>query len=64
MAAGYPAGSGDGHQMVNRSRVRAVYLEVGDRQPGDKVHYSDVDLALPRDAVGPDVFTHKDGTPY
>ena len=64
MVAGYPAGSGDGHQMINRSPVRAVYLEVGDRLPGDRVHYSDVDLALPRDALAPDNFTHKDGTPY
>ena len=66
MAAGFPASSGDGHQMVNRSRARAVYLEVGDRLPGDAVHYSDVDLALLRasgDGLG-DVFTHKDGTPY
>ncbi len=66
MAAGFPAGSGDGHQMVNRSQARAVYLEVGDRLPGDKVHYSDVDLALPRasgDGLGL-AFTHKDGTPY
>ncbi len=66
MAAGFPAGSGDGHQMVNRSLARAVYLEVGDRLPGDQVHYTDIDLALPRasgDGLGL-AFTHKDGTPY
>lgn len=62
MAAGYPAGSGDGHHMINRSDAIACYLEVGDRGPGDAVTYSDIDLALADNAT--DEFTHKDGTPY
>ena len=62
MAAGYPAGSGDGHHMINRSDAIACYLEVGDRGPGDAVTYSDIDLALADNAT--DDFTHKDGTPY
>ena len=62
MAAGYPAGSGDGHHMINRSDAIACYLEVGDRRPGDAVTYSDIDLALADNAT--DDFTHKDGTPY
>ena len=65
MAAGFPAGAGDGHHLVNRSDQDALYLEVGDRMPGDAVAYSDIDLALPhRPATGSHVFTHKDGTPY
>ncbi len=62
MAAGYPAGSGDGHQMINRSDAPARYLEVGDRTPGDAVTYPDIDLALADNDT--DDFTHKDGTPY
>ena len=62
MAAGFPAGSGDGHQMINRSDAPARYLEVGDRSPGDMVTYTDVDLALTENVT--DDFTHKDGTPY
>ena len=62
MAAGYPAGSGDGHQMINRSDTPARYLEVGDRTPGDAVTYPDIDLALADNDS--DDFTHKDGTPY
>ena len=62
MAAGYPAGDEDGHQMVNRGQALARYLEVGDRTPGDAVVYPDIDLALPDNDT--DDFTHKDGSPY
>ena len=62
MAAGFPAGSGDGHHMINRSDAPARYLEVGDRSSGDAVAYPDVDLALADNSR--DNFTHKDGTPY
>jgi uncharacterized cupin superfamily protein len=63
MAAGFPAGVADGHMLVNRGAVPAVYLEVGDRLPGDAVTYSDDDLAAVPRAVGW-VFTRKDGRPY
>ena len=60
MAAGFPAGTPDGHHLVNRSDAPAVYLEVGDRQTGDAVHYPDVYLF-----VAPDLtFRHKSGEPY
>ncbi len=62
MAAGFAAGSGDGHHMINRSDAPARYLEVGDRASGDAVVYPDVDLDLPDNAT--DDFLHKDGTPY
>ncbi len=65
MAAGFPAGASDGHHLLNRSDKDAIYLEVGDRMPGDACVYSDIDLALPpQPDTGPNVFTHKDGTPY
>ena len=63
MAAGFPAGSGDGHQLVNEGGRPALYLEVGDRTPGDEGRYSDVDLAA-RMVEGKWIFTHKDGKPY
>ena len=63
MAAGFPAGKADGHQLVNRSGGDAVVLEVGDRTALDEVDYSDVDM-LVRWVEGEERFVHKDGTPY
>lgn len=56
---GFPKNSGDGHCLVNRSDDIATYLEVGSRQPGDRVDYPDADLVYEGG-----VFVHKDGTPY
>lgn len=64
MAAGFPAGTGDGHQLVNRSAAKAVYLEVGDRLPGDGTVYSDIDMVLSHEDVASRTFRHKDGRPY
>jgi uncharacterized cupin superfamily protein len=64
MCAGFKAGTGNGHHLVNRTDRDVVYLEVGDRTAGDSATYPDDDLAS---ALGPDGrwrFTHKDGTPY
>jgi uncharacterized cupin superfamily protein len=63
MCAGFKAGTGDGHQLVNRSSEDVVYLEVGDRTAGDSATYPDDDLqaVLVR---GHWQFNHKDGTPY
>ena len=44
--AGYPAGTGDGHHLINRSAADVVYLEIGDRMAGDEAGYPDVDLEL------------------
>jgi uncharacterized cupin superfamily protein len=64
MAAGFPAGKADGHQLINRSKSDAVYLEVGDSRPGaDEVEYPDIDLRAIR-LEGKDVFVHKDGKPW
>src|SRR3989449_11723919 len=59
MAAGFPAGKADGHHLINRSARPALYLEVGDRTPGDEVHYPDVDLFVAADFS----FRHKSGEP-
>ena len=63
MCAGFPAGKADGHHLVNRSTRDAVYLEVGDRTPGDSANYPDDDL-LARAVDGGWQFTRRDGTPY
>ena len=63
MAAGFPAGKADGHQLVNETKKPALYLEIGDRTPGDGATYADVDMAA-RLVDGKWVFTHKDGRPY
>lgn len=63
MCAGFKAGTGDGHQLVNRSDEDVLYLEVGDRSAGDAATYPDDDLRAVT-ANGAWLFTHKDGTPY
>lgn len=61
--AGFPAGTGNAHQIRNDGAEAAVYLEIGDRTPGDEVRYPDDDLAA-RVIDGQWIFSHKDGTPY
>lgn len=63
MCAGFPAGTPDGHHLINRGTSPAVYLEVGDRLPGERVHYPDADLEG-RASNAATQFFHKDGTPY
>ncbi|MDP9000848.1 MAG: cupin domain-containing protein [Myxococcota bacterium] len=64
MCAGFPTGSKNGHQLVNRSNHPARYLEISNRDPEDSAEYSDVDLAYRKGPDGGAVFTHKNGTPY
>ena len=64
MCAGFPAGSRDGHQLVNRSGAPARYLEISNQDPLDDAEYSDVDLAMHRDAAGRNVFTRRDGSAF
>ncbi len=61
MAAGFPANSGEGHNLVNTGTTNAVYVEVGDRLPGDDVFYPDVDLEA-RQNTPSYKFTKKDGS--
>jgi uncharacterized cupin superfamily protein len=63
MCAGFKAGTGNGHCLTNETTEEVLYLEVGDRTPGDEGSYPDDDLmALLLD--GKWKFFHKDGTPY
>lgn len=63
MAAGFPAGRADAHHLVNRSDAPARYLEIGDRDPKDVVHYPDDDLMWVSSSTG-DLAAHKDGSLY
>ncbi len=63
MMAGFPAGSEDGHHLINRTGKDAAYLEVGNRDMADDVNYSDIDL-IRRKKDGKRVFFHKDGESY
>jgi uncharacterized cupin superfamily protein len=63
MCAGFPAG-GIAHQLVNRTGDNVIFLEVGDRTPGDEGSYPVDDLKA---VLGPDgqwQFSHKDGSKY
>ena len=63
MCAGFQAGNGDGHQLVNRTSAEVVYLEIGDRNTNDLGVYPDDDLQA-QFVDGKWQFTHKDGSPY
>jgi uncharacterized cupin superfamily protein len=63
MTAGFPAGVADGHHLINRSSLVAIYLEIGDRTPEDEVTYPDDDLIAKHSPNGW-IFTHKDGSLY
>ena len=63
MCAGFKAGTGDAHHLVNETDEDVVYLEIGDRTRGDSVTYPDDDLAAGF-VEGKWRMLHKDGTPY
>ena len=63
MCAGFRSGTGNGHRLINESAHEVVYLEIGDRTPGDEGHYPDDDLVAIR-LDGAWRFVHKDGSPY
>jgi uncharacterized cupin superfamily protein len=63
MAACFPAGEPNGHQLVNKSARAATYLEVGTRSPDEDAEYPDIDLRLER-RDGKVTFFNKSGEPY
>ena len=63
MCAGFKAGTGNAHCLINETSEEVAYLEVGDRTVADEGSYPDEDLQ----AVafnGGWRFTPKDGRPY
>jgi uncharacterized cupin superfamily protein len=63
MCAGFKAGTGNGHRLINDTTEEVVYLEVGDRTPGDEGSYPDDDLKALL-VQGKWKFVHKNGEPY
>jgi uncharacterized cupin superfamily protein len=63
MCAGFKAGTGNAHQLINETTEDVVYLEIGDRAPADEVSYPHDDLKAGL-MDGKWQFMHKDGTPY
>ena len=63
MCAGFPAGTGDAHHLVNRGDADCVYLEVGDRTLFERVTYPDDDLDIRPGPDGNSVYYRKVGTP-
>jgi len=61
--AGFKATGGPAHQLVNRTTQDVVYLEIGDRLPGDSVDYPNDDVRAVH-VDGAWRFTHKDGSAY
>ena len=59
--AAFPKSTGNGHHLINKASVMAVYLEVGSRNAQDLTTCSDIDM-MSSHADGR--FVHKDGTPY
>lgn len=64
MCAGFKAGTGDAHHLVNRTKSDVVFLEVGDRSAGDSVIYPDDDVMAVYGSDGKWKYSRKDGTPY
>ena len=63
MCAGFKAATANGHRLLNETIDEVVYLEVGDRTPGDEGTYPDDDLKASL-FEGKWQFQHKDGRPY
>ena len=63
MCAGFRAGTGNGHCLVNGTSEEVLYLEVGDRTPGDEGLYPDDDLKAIL-VENQWAFTRKDGRLY
>ena len=64
MCAGFKAGSGDAHHLQNRTNTDVLYLEIGDRTPGDGASYPDDDLQAVLGTDGKWRYLRKDGTAY
>ncbi len=63
MCAGFKAGNGDAHRLVNETQEDVLYIEVGDRSAGDAASYPDDDI-MAMLVNGKWTFTHKNGDPY
>jgi uncharacterized cupin superfamily protein len=63
MVAGFKAGGGNAHQVINESGKEARFLVIGTRSQTESVVYPDVDMKAVK-TNGTFVVTRKDGTPF
>lgn len=63
MCAGFKAGSGDAHRLINETQSEVLYLEVGDRTAGDEASYPDDDIQAIL-VEGKWMFMRKNGESY
>lgn len=61
--AGFKAGSGNGHHLVNKSDAPATYLEIGTRSATESVEYPDIDMKAAK-TDGRYIMTRKDGSSF
>ena len=54
MFVGFRAGTGNAHQLVNRTQQDVICIEIGDRTPGDQALYPDDAPEVVRAALGLD----------
>lgn len=52
MFVGFKAGTGNAHQLVNRTQHDVICIEIGDRSPGDQAVYPDDAPEVVRAALG------------
>lgn len=63
MCAGFKAGSGNAHHLLNESSEPVVVLEVGDRTDGDTAIYPEADL-MGQQLSGQWLFSRKNGEAF
>ena len=63
MCAGFKCGTGNAHHLVNETEADVLYLEIGDRTPGEQASYPDDDIQAVQ-INGQWRFARKDGAPY
>jgi uncharacterized cupin superfamily protein len=63
MCVGHRAGTRNAHQLHNETSEDVLYLEIGDRTPGDEVEYPDDDLRVIQHN-GKARYAHKNGALY
>ena len=63
MCAGFKCGTGNAHHLVNETDADVLYLEIGDRTPGEQASYPDDDIQAVQ-INGQWRFARKDGAPY
>jgi uncharacterized cupin superfamily protein len=64
MCAGFKAGSGNAHHLINRADREIDHLRDRRHNGGDTVIYPNDDLGRALALDGTRVFVHKDGRPY